>query len=53
MMNLTNDNIIHITGENLDYIQFKRLLKYKDILKHAYTLKHPTIYYNSNLTQEE
>ena len=52
-MNLTNNNIIHISGENLDYIQFKRLLEYEDILTHAYTLKHPTINYNPNLTQEE
>lgn len=52
-MNLTNENIIHIFGENLDYIQFKCLLKYKDILTHAYTLKHNHINYGPNLSKEE
>ena len=52
-MNLTNNEIIHISGENLEYIQFRRLLEYKDIINHAYTLKHPTIYFGPNLKNEE
>lgn len=39
MKNLTNDKIIHIKKDNIEYIQFKKLLEYKDIITHAYTLK--------------
>lgn len=39
MTNLTNDKIIHIKKDNIEYIQFKKLLEYKDIITHAYTLK--------------
>ena len=52
-MNLTNNNIIHITGENIDYIQFKKLLEYQDIITHAYTLKHEKIYFGPNLSNNE
>lgn len=36
-MNLTNDNIIHVKGKNADYIQFRKLLEYPEIV-HCYTL---------------
>ena len=52
-MNLTNDNIIHTTGENIDYIQFRRLLEYKDIINHAYTLRNKDIYFGPNLEQDK
>ena len=51
-MNFTNENILHKIGENLEYIQFRRLLEYQDILTHAYTLKHETINFGPNLTKE-
>ena len=37
-MDLSNENVIHVKKNGLEYLQFKRLLEYKDILKHAYTL---------------
>ena len=37
-MDLSNKNIIHVKTKNNEYIQFKRLLDYKDILTHAYSL---------------
>lgn len=37
MFNLKNDEIIYVQNEGIEYIQFKRLLKYG--IKHAYTLK--------------
>lgn len=37
-MNLSNENVIHIKKNGVEYLQFKRLLKYKDILNHAYSL---------------
>lgn len=38
-MDLSNENIIHVKDGEIEYIQFKRLLEYKDKLIHAYTLK--------------
>lgn len=53
LMNLTNKEIIYISGENIDYIQFRRLLEYKDIINHAYTLRNKTINYGPNLSKED
>lgn len=52
-MNLSNKEIIHISGENIDYIQFRKLLQYKDTINHAYTLRSKNINYGPNLTKEE
>lgn len=38
MKNLSNENIIHIKKNELEYIQFKKLLEYKNV-KHCFTLK--------------
>lgn len=38
MKDLSNENIIHIKKNGLEYIQFKRLLEYKNI-QHCFTLK--------------
>lgn len=37
-MNFSNENIIHVKDEGIEYIQFKRLLEYEDKLKHAFTV---------------
>lgn len=37
-MNLSNENVIHIKKNGIEYLQFRRLLEYEDILTHAYTL---------------
>ena len=37
-MDLSNENIIHVKTKNSEYIQFRKLLEYKDILTHAYSL---------------
>lgn len=37
-MNLSNENVIHIKKNGIEYLQFRRLLEYGDILTHAYTL---------------
>ena len=39
MENLSNENIIHIKDNNVEYIQFKKLLEYKDKIRHCYTMK--------------
>lgn len=38
-MDLSNENIIHIKSGNTEYLQFRRLLEYKDNLVHAYGIK--------------
>jgi len=36
MKNLSNENIIHIQKGGIEYIQFKKLLEYSDLINHAY-----------------
>lgn len=38
MNDLSNENIIHITKEGVQYLQFRKLLEYNDIITHAYSL---------------
>lgn len=38
MIDLSNENVIHIKQNGIEYLQFKRLLEYPN-LKHAFTLK--------------
>ena len=35
---LSNDIVIHIKTEKIQYLQFRKLLEYKDIINHAYSL---------------
>lgn len=37
-MDLSNENVIHIKKNGIEYLQFRRLLEYSDIIRHAYTL---------------
>ena len=37
-MDLSNENVVHIKTNGIEYIQFKRLLEYKDKISHAYSL---------------
>ena len=37
-MDLTNENVIHVKKDGMEYLQFRRLLEYKDIINHAYSL---------------
>lgn len=34
-----NENIIHVKNGDVEYIQFKKLLEYSDILAHCFTIK--------------
>lgn len=38
MKDLSNENIIHIKKDNIEYLQFRKLLEYSDILEHAYSI---------------
>ena len=37
-MDLSNENVIHIKKDGIEYLQFKKLLEYKDLINHAYSL---------------
>ena len=37
-MDLSNEIVVHVKHEHMEYLQFRRLLKYSDILEHAYSL---------------
>ena len=50
MKDLSNENIIHIKKNGLEYIEFRKLLEYKNI-KHCFTLK--PLDFASNATYEE
>lgn len=36
MKNLSNEQIVHVKAKNTEYLQFKKLLEYKDTIVHAY-----------------
>lgn len=52
-MHLSNENIIHIKTEKNEYIQFRKLLEYKDILTHAYSLGINFNFRTSTIKKEE
>lgn len=37
-MDLSNENVIHIKKNGVEYLQFRKLLEYKEIVNHAYSL---------------
>lgn len=39
MKDLSNENVVHIKNEKCEYLQFRKLLEYTDIINHAYGLK--------------
>ena len=49
MKDLSNDNIVHIKQNNIEYLQFRRLLEYKELV-HCYTLKNYDFDVGSNDT---
>lgn len=51
MFNLKNDEIVYVQKEGIEYIQFKKLLKYG--IKHAYTLKSKDINFAFNQDKNE
>lgn len=37
-MDLSNENVIHIKKENVEYLQFRKLLEYSDKINHGYII---------------
>lgn len=52
-MDLSNENIIHVKDEKIEYIQFRKLLEYKDILTHAYSLGTNLNFRTSTINKEK
>lgn len=38
LKDLSNENVIHVKTGKVQYLQFRKLLEYKDIINHAYSL---------------
>lgn len=38
MKDLSNENIIHVKKDGIEYLQFRKLLEYSDVIKHAYAI---------------
>lgn len=58
MRDLTNQNIIHVSKNGIEYIQFRKLLEYKETINHAYGIGLDRNYRTARsgekqLTQEE
>ena len=51
MIDLSNENIIHIKGDKIEYIKFRILEKYN--IKHCYTLKNEEIDFSFNSMYED
>lgn len=52
-MDLSNENIIHIKKNGIEYIQFKKLLEYKELINHAYSLGTNVDYMTEKPNKEE
>lgn len=52
-MDLSNENIIHIKTKMNEYIQFRKLLEYQDILVHAYSLGTDLNFRTSTIKKEK
>lgn len=38
MKDLSNENVIHIKKDGIEYLQFRKLLEYSDVIKHGYSI---------------
>ena len=38
LKDLSNENVVHIKKDGIEYLQFKKLLEYSDIINHAYAI---------------
>lgn len=57
LKDLSNENVIHVNKNGVQYLQFRKLLEYSDILVHAYSLgtdrNFRTARFGKQLKQEE
>ena len=38
MKDLTNENVIHVRKDGIEFLQFRKLLEYSDVINHAYSI---------------
>ena len=53
MRDLSNKNVIHAKKNGVEYLQFRKLLEYSDMIHHAYSLGLSTNYRTSKKNNEE
>ena len=53
MKDLSNENVIYIKDGDVEYLQFRKLLEYKDKITHCFTLKNLDFYSNNNFYENE
>lgn len=53
MKDLSNENIVHITQNGIQYLQFKKLLEYSNIITHAYSLGINMNFRTANVDKQE
>lgn len=53
MKDLSNENVVHIIKNGVQYLQFRKLLEYKDIITHAYSLGIDTNYRTAKPNKEK
>lgn len=51
-MDLSNENVIHQNIGGVEFLQFRKLLEYKDILNHAYSLGKDTNFRTAKVNKE-
>ena len=52
-MDLSNDNVIHIKKNGIEYLQFRKLLEYGDLINHAYSLGIDRNYRTAKVNKEK
>ena len=52
-MNLSNDNVIHVKKDGIEFLQFKKLLEYKEYVNHADSLGLNRNYRTARVNKQE
>ena len=52
-MDLSNENIVHVKKDGIEFLQFRRLLEYDNIITHAYSLGKNMNFRTSKKEEEE
>lgn len=53
MRDLSNENVIHVIKDGIQYLQFRKLLEYNDIITHAYSLGIDTNFMTAKPNKQE
>ncbi len=53
LMDLSNENVIHRKEDGCEYLQFRKLLVYKEVINHAYSLGIDKNYRTARVNQEK